>query len=59
MNGFDYVKEMRVLKNGTQWCKVWNSGYVEQGGFVENNGNNLIDVKFMTKYNYPSGVKFY
>lgn len=59
MSGFDYVREMRIAKTGKSWCKIWNSGYVEQGGYVDNNKKDLIRVNFIAKYNYPVGAKFY
>ena len=57
MNGFDYATSFR--RQGRQWCRVWRSGYVEQGGFVSNTSKSLIQVKFMEHYNYPDGAMFY
>jgi len=34
MEGFDYVIDWKV--QGNQWYRQWNSGYLEQGGFVNN-----------------------
>lgn len=60
MDGFDYVKMWKMLPDGSMWCKVWNSGYVEQGGFVDNiPGEAFIPVQFMTTYNYPVGPAMY
>jgi hypothetical protein len=57
MQGFDYAVSFK--RSGTSWCRVWRSGYVEQGGFVENDGNGMIKVSFLEPYNYPNGVMFY
>ena len=60
MTGFDYVVQQKTLADGSAWCKVWKSGYVEQGGFIDNvPGEALIPVRFMTTYNYPLGASFY
>ena len=60
MQGFDYVRKWKMSPDGSVWCKIWNSGYVEQGGFVDNlAGETFIPVKFMTTYNYPLGSSFY
>lgn len=60
MEGFDFVKIWKMSYDGNSWCKVWNSGYVEQGGFVYNiPGEALVPVEFMTTYNYPAGAAFY
>lgn len=59
MDGFDFVKAWKTNEDKTQWCRIWNSGYVEQGGFAENDGSGLIRVSFMASYNYPIGAKFY
>lgn len=60
MRGFDFVKRWKMLADGSAWCKIWNSGYIEQGGFVDNiPGEALIPVDFMTTYNYPLGASFY
>ena len=57
MNGFDYVVSWEKREN--TWCKKWKSGYLEQGGFVDNNGGHLIDVEFISDFNYPLGQRFY
>ena len=57
MQGFDYAVSFK--HSGTSWCRVWRSGYVEQGGFVENDGSGMIKVSFLEPYNYPNGVMFY
>lgn len=60
ISGFDYIKQWKISPDGSAWCKVWNSGYVEQGGFVDNiMGETFIPVQFMTTYDYPAGVAFY
>ena len=56
MNGFDYVTSWKTNEVGTQWCKTWKSGYIEQGGFADNvPGQDFIDIAFMKPYNYPLG----
>ena len=56
MNGFDYVTSWKTNEAGTQWCKTWKSGYIEQGGFADNvPGQDFIDIAFMKPYNYPLG----
>ena len=53
MEGFDYVVSWQ--KTGSTWCRQWKSGYIEQGGFVDNSTAALIDVNFLASYNYPIG----
>jgi len=57
MTGFDYAVSFK--RTGSSWCRVWRSGYVEQGGFVDNNGSSLIEVQLPEEYNYPNGAAFY
>lgn len=57
MDGFDYVVDWKATS--TQWYRQWRSGYLEQGGFVQNIGDRLLEVKFMKEYNYPIGQRFY
>ena len=57
MTGFDYAVSFK--RTGQSWCRVWRSGYVEQGGFIDNNGQSLIEVILPEKYNYPNGMMFY
>ena len=60
MKGFDFVRRWKMSADGSSWCKIWNSGYVEQGGFADNiPGEALLTVDFMTTYNYPLGASFY
>ena len=56
MQGFDYVTEWRTFSNS--WYRKWKSGYVEQGGFADNNGNVLVNVSFKVKFNYLNGQGF-
>lgn len=57
MEGFDYVVDWKVV--GNSWYRQWNSGYLEQGGFVNNSSSRLIEVTFQKSYNYPVGASFY
>lgn len=59
MQGCDYVRSFTYDSTAKTWCRVWNSGYIEQGGFVTNNGQRLIRVNFKQPYNYPVGPAFY
>lgn len=63
MKGLDYVEKFQLDTsdaNDTKWCRQWKSGYLEQGGMVANTGSRrLIDVKFLSSYNYPVGQSFY
>ncbi len=57
MSGFDYVTNWKIVDQ--TWCREWKSGYVEQGGYVENTGLSLLPVSFIVDYNYLIGQKFY
>ena len=60
MHGFDYVVRQKMAVDGSSWCRIWKSGYIEQGGFANNiPGQAFIPVSFMTTYNYPVGPSFY
>lgn len=62
MDGFDFVKTWKTDRDdigNVKWCRIWNSGYIEQGGFAINTGEPLIYVGLMTPYNYPVGQPFY
>lgn len=51
LNGFDFVKEFKLKKgaigNTIKWYKIWNSGYLEQGGIICN-GDGLYDINVMS-----------
>lgn len=57
MDGFDYVTEYHSDDDGTY--RIWYSGYLEQWGFVSNDGSQLIEVHFAKQYDYPTGNLFY
>lgn len=57
MEGFDYV--VNWIYQDTRWCRMWKSGYLEQGGYIQNVGAQLLNVQFLSSYNYPIGQKFY
>ena len=57
MEGFDYV--VNQIYKDTRWCKTWKSGYLEQGGYINNANRQFLNVTFLSSYNYPIGQKFY
>ena len=60
MNGFDYVVEFKQFSdyNGSSWYRKWRSGYLEQGGFINNNGRTLLEIVFKVPFNYSIGQGF-
>lgn len=68
MNGFDFVKDFKLKKGAgdtVKWYKLWNSGYLEQGGIVsaddglsdiiegtEDGRIRLLSVTLPIKYDY-------
>lgn len=60
MKGFDYVVEWKQFSdsNGSSWYRRWRSGYLEQGGFINNDGNTLLEVVFKSSFNYSIGQGF-
>lgn len=59
MQGFDYVESFEMDSSQKKWYRKWKSGYLEQGGMIDNNGSQLITVSFMKEYKYPIGPSFY
>ncbi len=54
LRGFDYVVSWKYDASTQRWARKWKSGYLEQGGFADNNGTKLIDVAFIEEYNYKT-----
>ena len=59
MRGFDYVTDFKYDNGNECWYRQWNSGYLEQGGFIDNIGNPTLNIQFLKNYNYPGGARFY
>lgn len=53
LRGFDYIVDCRYDIDKRRWHRLWKSGYLENGGYIEKSTEILIGAEFSMPFNYP------